>query len=69
MNRVKAFGDTESKVPLGDQGMRNNYQIPGSKDSGKSIIGDYGKWANSLLDGKIPSHSYRRDKWGQRALC
>tara|TARA_R110002096_G_scaffold379384_1_gene573450 strand:- start:45 stop:248 length:204 start_codon:yes stop_codon:yes gene_type:complete len=48
MNRVKAFGDTESKVPLGDQGMRNNYQIPGSKDSGKSIIGDYGKWANSL---------------------
>ncbi|AKP52309.1 dienelactone hydrolase family protein [Cyclobacterium amurskyense] len=63
MNRVKAFGDTESKVPLVDQGMRNNYQIPGSKDSGKSIIGDYGKWANSLLDGKIPSHSYRRDKW------
>lgn len=28
-----------------------------------SIIGQYGKWASSLTEGKIPTHSFRRGEW------
>lgn len=29
----------------------------------QSIIGLYGPWANSLMENKIPSHSFRNTKW------
>jgi len=29
----------------------------------QSIIGLYGPWANSLMEGKVPSHSFRNSKW------
>ena len=32
-------------------------------DKDLSLIGQYGKWASSLRDGKLPSHSYRRQEW------
>ncbi|TAM94324.1 MAG: hypothetical protein EPN39_17705 [Chitinophagaceae bacterium] len=28
-----------------------------------SIIGDYGKWAASLLEGRLPTYSFRREEW------
>lgn len=28
-----------------------------------SIIGQYGPWANSLMEGKLPSHSFRKKEW------
>ena len=29
----------------------------------QSIIGLYGPWASSLIDNKVPSHSFRNTKW------
>jgi len=38
--------------------------IDESFDAAKqSIIGLYGPWANSLMENKIPSHSFRNTKW------
>ena len=33
------------------------------KEENLSIIGQYGKWASSLNDNKIPSLSFRRKEW------
>ncbi|EPR67292.1 dienelactone hydrolase family protein [Cyclobacterium qasimii] len=63
VNRFKAFGHTESSPVLGEFGAKYDSQVSGFSETGKSIIGNYGKWANGLLEGKLPSHSYRRDKW------
>ena len=32
-----------------------------------SIIGQYGPWASSLNEGKIPSHSFRKSEWSDLA--
>lgn len=32
-------------------------------EDGLSIIGQYGPWANSLQEGKLPKHSFRREEW------
>src|SRR6186713_1541679 len=36
--------------------------IPMSEEN-LSIIGQYGPWASSLNEGKIPSHSFRKSEW------
>jgi len=33
------------------------------KEENLSIIGQYGEWASSLTDDKLPSHSFRRKEW------
>ena len=33
------------------------------QDDHLSIIGQYGSWAASLTENKIPSHSFRNPKW------
>ena len=32
-------------------------------EDGLSIIGQYGQWAASLNEGKVPSHSFRNENW------
>ncbi|HEY5371231.1 MAG TPA: hypothetical protein VIJ75_19785 [Hanamia sp.] len=33
------------------------------RDRDNSIIGSYGQWANSLLEGRLPGLSFRSDEW------
>ncbi len=40
--------------------------IPMSEEN-LSIIGQYGPWASSLNEGKIPSHSFRKSEWSNLA--
>jgi dienelactone hydrolase len=40
--------------------------IPMSEEN-LSIIGQYGPWASSLIEGKIPSHSFRKSEWSNLA--
>ena len=40
--------------------------IPMSEEN-LSIIGQYGPWASSLNEGKIPSHSFRKSEWSDLA--
>ena len=40
--------------------------IPMSEEN-LSIIGQYGPWASSLTEGKIPSHSFRKSEWSNLA--
>jgi dienelactone hydrolase len=36
-------------------------------DENLSIVGQYGPWASSLNEGKIPSHSFRKSEWSNLA--
>ena len=63
VNRFQAIGHTRSSNGLEALDAKCAAQATGSDENGKSIIGRYGKWAQGLLEGKLPSHSYRRDHW------
>jgi len=55
---VKAF----SSVPVNILHVaNNNTMLPGENQI--SLIGNYGQWASGLTENKLPSFSFRNDKW------
>ncbi|GAB3009372.1 hypothetical protein GCM10027284_29660 [Cyclobacterium sediminis] len=59
-NRVNALNSPKPKPSVAH--LESSF-ASGLEDKGKSIIGEYGKWAGGLLEGRLPRHSYRNDKW------
>src|SRR5690349_9578239 len=53
--------------PLGalSRALDSKHSIPQTMvdEKNTSLIGLYGPWAASLIDGKLPSHSFRRDEF------
>lgn len=43
----------------------SNLNPLGMEEKNLSIIGQYGPWANSLNNGKLPLYSYRREEWAE----
>jgi dienelactone hydrolase len=54
------FTELASSHYLGERIQNNMNQ----KDANVSVIGQYGKWAASLTENKLPSLSFRRKEWG-----
>ena len=62
-NRVSALSSSYKREAINGEGLLGSTFASGLEDKGKSIIGVYGKWAEGLLEGKLPEHSYRKGKW------
>jgi dienelactone hydrolase len=59
-------GETSSSVSTLLTKNTSAATIPMSEEN-LSIIGQYGPWASSLIEGKIPSHSFRKSEWSNLA--
>lgn len=58
------FGNMALAQNSDQKGKGNTLPMNASMDIGdETLIGAYGDWAASLIEGKIPSHSLRGDQW------
>ena len=60
-----AFSFTGENADATTNVLVNNTSAPGliMNEENLSIIGQYGPWAASLNDGKLPTHSFRKSEW------
>jgi len=59
------FSFPGSQAEMGLENSSINHPVPdlAMTEENISIIGQYGQWVSSLTDGKLPSHSFRRDEF------
>lgn len=58
------FGNMVLAQNQNQKGTGNSLPMNANMDNGdETLIGAYGEWAASLIEGKIPSHSLRGDQW------
>lgn len=58
------FGNMALAQNTDQKGKRNSLPVNVNMNNGdETLIGAYGDWAASMIEGKIPSHSLRGDQW------
>jgi dienelactone hydrolase len=64
-----AFSFSEENLSLASGELAKNMPAGGLplSEENLSIIGQYGPWASSLNEGKLPSHSFRKSEWSNLA--
>jgi dienelactone hydrolase len=64
-----AFSFSEENLSLASGELAKNMSAGGlpMSEENLSIIGQYGPWASSLNEGKLPSHSFRKSEWSNLA--
>jgi dienelactone hydrolase len=61
---TEGFALTPESLPVSsDPGNIIKNKTMEQNEKSRSIIGQYGEWASSLNDNKLPSHSFRRKEW------
>jgi dienelactone hydrolase len=63
MNRNKTFGQNDNNSLSEVEGNNDAPFILSPAEKRKTVIGEYGNWANGIMKGKLPSHSFRKDEW------